>query len=65
MCNLIGLFEIPISQLVVPPRESRLLREADEIFVSKLKEKMMNDPSAPGASPMVVATLQRYCSGSL
>jgi len=43
-----------VSQLVPPPRESRLLREADEVFVRKLKEKMMMDPSAPGATPMAV-----------
>jgi len=49
-----GLFEIPVSQLVPPPRESRLLREADEVFVQKLKEKMISDPSAPGATPMAV-----------
>ena len=48
------MFEIPISQLVIPPRESRLLREADGTFISKLKEKMVKDPSAPGAAPMVV-----------
>ena len=43
-----------MSQLVEPPRESRLLRVADNIFVEKLKEKMILDPSAPGATPMAV-----------
>ena len=51
---VIGLFEIPVSQLLVPPRESRLLRGQDNIFVEKLKEKMILDPSAPGATPMAV-----------
>lgn len=43
-----------MSQLSQPPRESRLLREADPTFVRNLKLKMMQDPSAPGATPMAV-----------
>lgn len=46
--------ELPVSQLCQPPRESRLLREADPTFVRNLKIKMMQDPSAPGATPMAV-----------
>ena len=38
----------------MPPRESRLLRGADNVFVERLKEKMLLDPSAPGATPMAV-----------
>ena len=49
-----GLFQVPISQLVQPPREARLLRETDQLFIKKLKEKMLMDPSAPGAAPMAV-----------
>ena len=51
---LIGLFDIPVTQLMVPPRESRLLRGTDSVFVEKLKEKMLLDPSSPGATPMAV-----------
>lgn len=39
---------------MVPPKESRLLRGTDDVFVEKLKEKMMLDPSGPGATPMAV-----------
>lgn len=46
--------ELPVAQLSQPPRESRLLREADPTFVRNLKLKMMQDPSAPGATPMAV-----------
>ncbi len=46
--------ELPVSQLSQPPRESRLLREADPTFVRNLKLKMTQDPSAPGATPMAV-----------
>lgn len=50
----VGLMELPVSQLMQPPRESRLLREADPTFVTSLKLKMLQDPSAPGATPMAV-----------
>ena len=46
--------ELPISQLQKPPRESRLLREADSTFIHRLKEKMIKDPSGPGAAPIAV-----------
>lgn len=52
--SLIGLFQVPVAQLLVPPKESRLLRGTDNTFVEKLKEKMVLDPSAPGATPMAV-----------
>ena len=54
MHDFIGLYQVPVSQLVDPPRESRLLRETDEKFVKSLKSKMILDPSAPGATPMAV-----------
>ena len=46
--------EIPVKQLSQPPRESRLLRKADPTFVQNLKQKMLADPAAPGATPMAV-----------
>ena len=39
---------------MIPPKDSRLLRATDNMFVEKLKEKMMLDPSAPGATPMAI-----------
>ena len=54
VCIYTGLMELPLSQLSQPPRESRLLREADPTFIRHLKLKMMQDPSAPGATPMAV-----------
>ena len=51
---LTGIVELPVSQLFQPPAESRLLREADQTFVDRLKEKMILDPTAPGATPMAV-----------
>ena len=46
--------ELPISQLTPPPKQSRLLREADSTFITHLKKRMLTDPSAPGACPMAV-----------
>lgn len=46
--------ELKVSQLIQPPRESRLLRQADPTFISNLKDKMVKDPAAPGAAPVAV-----------
>ena len=46
--------ELPVSQISQSPRESRLFCEADPTFVLYLKQKTVNDPSAPGATPMAV-----------
>ena len=49
-----GLMQLPLKQLVQPPKESRLIRDPDPMFVKNLKQKMLNDPAAPGATPMAV-----------
>ena len=54
LSGTLGLMELPVKQLAKPPREARLLREADPTFVLNLKKKMIQDPSAPGATPMAV-----------
>lgn len=46
--------DLPVTQLSQPPNESRLLRQADSTFISKLKDKMVQDPSGPGAAPIAV-----------
>ena len=48
------MFEIPISQLQKPPRESRLLREPDPTFIKNLKENMKKDSTGPGAAPLAI-----------
>lgn len=60
-----GLCEIPVSQLIMPPKESRLLRAVDDKFTEKLMDKMVLDPSAPGATPMAllckdVSTVEQF-----
>lgn len=50
----IGVMKLPVKQLMLPPKESRLIREPDVMFVKSLKAKMLADPAAPGAAPMVV-----------
>ena len=49
-----GLMQLPLKQLVQPPKESRLIRDPDPMFVRNLKQKMLSDPAAPGATPMAV-----------
>ena len=46
--------EIPSSQLITPPKETRLLREADTTFMSHLKKRMIVDLSGPGACSMAM-----------
>ena len=46
--------QLPLKQLLQPPKETRLIREPDPTFVKNLKQKMIVDPSAPGATPMAV-----------
>ena len=50
----IGIMELPVSIIHQPPKDSRLLREPDSLFISNLKKKMIEDPSAPGAAPLAV-----------
>ena len=45
------MFEVPISQLQKPPRESRLLREPT---LHLLKENMKRYSTGPGAAPLVI-----------
>ena len=49
-----GLMQLPLKQLVQPPKESWLIRDPDPMFVRNLKQKMLSDPAAPGATPMAV-----------
>ena len=50
---------------MMPPKESQLLRSADDKFTEKLMDKVVLDPSAPGATPMAllckdVSTLELF-----
>ncbi len=52
--ELTGVMELPISQLCAPPKQSRLLKEADTTtFMAHLKKIMLADPAAP-ACPMAI-----------
>ena len=46
--------KLPLKQLMQPPKESRLIRAPDPVFVKNLKQKMVSDPAAPGSTPMAV-----------
>ena len=45
--------EIPVSQCK-QPNKSRLLGTLDRACVDKLKERMIEDPSAPGTPPLAL-----------
>jgi len=49
-----GTMKLSIKQLFKPPKESRLLRSPDPIFVKSLKNQMKKDPAAPGRANMAV-----------
>ena len=44
----IGYYELPVTSLVEPP-PARLLRKVDELFVERLKEAMVSNPSTDTA----------------
>ena len=45
--------DIAVSNLHEPPT-SRLLRKIDSVFVEGLKQRLKNDPAAPGIPPFAV-----------
>jgi len=51
---ILGIMELPITNISKPPKDSRLLRDIDYSFIATLKEKMLKYPSAPGASTVAV-----------
>ena len=50
----IGLFQLPVTNLVQPQSETRLIRKLDTTFVENLKKSIEDDPSGPGVPPLTV-----------
>jgi hypothetical protein len=46
-----------VTNIAQPDAQTRLLRNLDKQFLDKLKDKMTNDPSAPGVPPIAVNCL--------
>ena len=44
----IGLFQLPVTNLVQPQSETRLIRKLDTTFVKNLKKSIEDNPSGPG-----------------
>ena len=40
--------------MIHQPSDSKLLRKPDSIFIEQLKKRMVEDPSAPGSTPLAV-----------
>lgn len=45
---------MPVTNLVQPQSETRLIRKLDNTFVENLKKSIEADPSGPGVPPMAV-----------
>ena len=50
----IGVFNLPVINLIQPQSNLRLIRQLDSTFVKHLKHRMEEDPSGPGVSPVAV-----------
>lgn len=53
-----GYFELPVS-LLVEPASPRLLRKVDDLFVERLKEAMISNPSQDTAPIVGLVMLPR------
>ena len=45
--------ELPI-RAIHQPSDRKLLRKPDNVFIEQLKKRMIEDPAAPGATPLAV-----------
>ena len=51
---LTGLHRLPVTNLIQPQSELRLIRKLDTTFVNNLKKRILEDPSGPGVPPVAV-----------
>ena len=54
MCMHVGLYQLPVTNLIQPQANLRLIRKLDTTFVNNLKKRIQADPSGPGVSPVAV-----------
>ena len=50
----IGLYQLPVTNLVQPQSDLRLIRKLDTTFLKNLKKRIKDDPSGPGVPPVAV-----------
>ena len=56
-CNIyctVGVYHLPVTNLVQPQSNLRLIRQLDTTFVKHLKSRIQEDPSGPGVPPVAV-----------
>lgn len=53
-CVHIGLFRLPVTNLIQPQSDLRLIRKLDVTFVNNLKKRIQDNPSGPGVPPIAV-----------
>lgn len=51
---IVGLYQLPVTNLVQPQSDLRLIRKLDTTFLSNLKKRIKEDPSSPGVPPVAV-----------
>lgn len=51
---IVGLYQLPVTNLVQPQSDLRLIRKLDTTFLSNLKKRIKEDPSGPGVPPVAV-----------
>ena len=48
------MYQLPVTNLLQPQSNLRLIRELDTTFVKHLRHRIQEDPSGPGVSPVAV-----------
>ena len=48
---------MPVTNLVQPQNDLRLIRKLDTTFLSNLKKRMKEDPSGPGVPPIAIVCI--------
>ena len=48
------MYHLPVTNLLQPQSNLRLIRELDTTFVKHLRHRIQEDPSGPGVSPVAV-----------
>lgn len=54
----IGLFRLPVTNLIQPQSELRLIRKLDVTLMKNLKKRIQADPSGPGVPPIAVLCIK-------
>ena len=54
MHSHVGMYQLPVTNLIQPQSSLRLIRQLDTTFLKNLKYRIQEDPSGPGVPPVAV-----------